>query len=48
MTKLGKLPVKIQLGVEYAVERQDDFGPEWHIKLNLIPVIQSLQKKPFF
>jgi hypothetical protein len=48
MTKVGKQPVKIQLGVEYAVERQDDFGPEWHIKLNLIPVIQSLQKKPFF
>jgi hypothetical protein len=48
MTKIGKMPVKIQLGVEYALVRQDDFGPEWRIKLNLIPVIQSLQKKPFF
>jgi hypothetical protein len=48
MTKIGKLPVKFQLGVEYALERQDDFGPEWRIKLNIIPVIQSLQKKPFF
>jgi hypothetical protein len=48
MTKIGKLPVKFQLGVEYSVERQDDFGPEWRIKLNIIPVIMSLQKKPFF
>jgi hypothetical protein len=48
MTKIGKLPVKFQLGVEYAVERQDAFGPEWRIKLNIIPVIMSLQKKPFF
>jgi hypothetical protein len=48
MAKLGKLPVKFQVGVEYAVERQDDFGPEWRLKLNVIPVIKSLQKKPFF
>jgi hypothetical protein len=48
MVKVGKLPVKLQLGIEYAVERQDDFGPEWRIKLNIIPVIQSLQKNPFF
>jgi hypothetical protein len=48
MTKIGKLPVKVQLGVEYAVVRPDDFGTEWMIKLNTIPVITSLQKKPFF
>jgi hypothetical protein len=48
MRKIGKTPVKFQLGIEYAVQRQDDFGPEWRIKLNIIPVIQSLQKKPFF
>jgi hypothetical protein len=48
MLKVGKLPVKFQLGVEYAVKRQDDFGTEWAIKLNVIPVIKSLQKNPFF
>jgi hypothetical protein len=48
MTKIGKLPVKFQLGVEYALERQDAFGPEWKIKVNIIPVIMSLQKNPFF
>jgi hypothetical protein len=48
MVKIGNLPVKLQLGVEYSLVRQDDFGPEWRIKLNIIPVIPSLQKKPFF
>jgi hypothetical protein len=48
MVEIGNLPVKLQLGVEYALVRQDDFGPEWRIKLNIIPVIMSLQKKPFF
>jgi hypothetical protein len=48
MTKVGKLPIKFQLGIEYATVRQDDFGPEWLLKLNVIPVMKSLQKKPFF
>jgi hypothetical protein len=48
MTKVGKLPVKFQLAVEYSVVHQDDFGERWKVKLNVIPVIASLQKKPFF
>jgi hypothetical protein len=48
MTKVGKLPTKFQFGVEYAAVNQDSFGPEWRIKLNVIPVIAALQKKPFF
>jgi len=48
MVKMGNLPVKFQLGLEYSVERQDDFGPEWKLKLNIIPVVASLQKSPFF
>jgi hypothetical protein len=48
MTKVGNKPVKFQLGVEYAVVSQDDFGAEWRVKLNVIPVISSLQKKPWF
>jgi hypothetical protein len=48
MTKIGNMPVKFALGIEYAVVHQDDFGPEWRIKLNIIPVIKSLQKSPFF
>jgi hypothetical protein len=28
-TMVGKMPVKFQLGVEYSVEREDEFGKEW-------------------
>jgi hypothetical protein len=48
MTEFGKMPVKVQLAVEYSVVSQDDFGQVWNISLNIIPVISSLQKKPFF
>ena len=47
-TKIGKLPVKLQLGVEYSVVSQDDFGKRAVIKLNIIPVIGSLVKGPIF
>jgi hypothetical protein len=46
--KVGKVPVKFQLGVEYSVVSQDTFGQEAQIKLNLIPVIPSLIKHPIF
>jgi hypothetical protein len=45
-TKIGRLPVKFQFGVEKSVVRQDDFGQDWQIKLNIIPVIPALVKKP--
>ena len=48
MVMVGKLPLKLQLGLEYALVRPDNFGTEWRVKLNVIPVIASLQKKPFF
>ena len=48
MMKFGKLPMKIQLGVEYSVIRQDDFGQQAQFKLNLIPVLPSLVKNPVF
>jgi hypothetical protein len=46
--KVGKMPVKFQLGVEYSVVSQDDFGKRATIKLNIIPVIGSLVKGPIF
>jgi len=46
--KVGKVPVKFQLGVEYSVVSQDTFGQEAQIKLNIIPVIPSLIKHPIF
>jgi hypothetical protein len=45
-TKVGKMPVKFQLGVEYSVVSQDDFGKVAMIKLNIIPVISELIKNP--
>ena len=47
-TRIGKVPVKIQVGFEYSVVRQDDFGQEFLFKVNLIPVIPSLLKSPIF
>jgi hypothetical protein len=48
MTKIGDVPVKFQLGVEYSVVHQDAFGQVAQIKLNIIPVINSLVKDPIF
>jgi hypothetical protein len=47
-TTIAKRPVKFQLGFEYSVVSQDDFGKRFMIKLNVIPVIQSLVKNPIF
>lgn len=44
-TKIGSVPVKFQLGAEYSVVSQDDFGQRAQIKLNVIPVIPALVKK---
>lgn len=48
MTRIGNTPVKLQLGIEYSVVRQDGFGQVAQIKLNIIPVIPSLIKNPLF
>ena len=42
------MPVKFQLGAEYSVVSQDDFGKRFLLKLNVIPVIGSLVKNPIF
>ena len=47
-TKIGKMPFKIQVGVEYSVVSQDDFGKRALFKLNLIPVIGALVQNPIF
>jgi hypothetical protein len=47
-TRIGKMPVKFQLGAEYSVVSQDDFGKRFLIKLNIIPVIGALVRSPIF
>lgn len=44
--KMGKVPVKFQLGVEYSAVSQDAFGQQAQIKFNIIPVIPSLVETP--
>jgi hypothetical protein len=39
--KLGKMPLKIILEVEYAVVRPDDLGQTWNFVLQIAPVIPS-------
>jgi hypothetical protein len=46
--KMGNIPTKLQLGLEYSVVSEDDFGKRFLLKLNVIPVIQSLVKDPIF
>ena len=47
-TKIGKLPIKFQFGGQYSVVHEEDYGQRWQIKLNIIPVIPALIKKPLF
>jgi hypothetical protein len=46
--RIGRVPVKFQLGLDYSVVSQDDFGQKWQVKLNIIPVIPALLKNPIF
>ncbi|MGI9330380.1 MAG: hypothetical protein ACR2QB_06640 [Gammaproteobacteria bacterium] len=48
MIAIGNTPVKIQFAIEKSIVREDDYGLDWNIRLNIIPVILSPQKKPFF
>jgi hypothetical protein len=40
--KVGKLPMKIQVGLDYSVIKPDDFGELWKFKILITPVIPSL------
>ena len=45
---IGGRPWKFQFGIEYSVVSQETFGQEFQVKLNVIPVIGALIKKPLF
>ncbi len=48
VVKLGPLPVKIGLGVQYMVQRPENFGQEWNIQWGVTPVIPKLIKGTLF
>ena len=37
----GKMPVKLELELNYYVEQPDPFGPEWMIGVNITPVVPN-------
>ena len=47
VVKLGILPVQVQLGGQYFVEKPKG-GPEWNVQLEVTPVIPKLIKGTLF
>ena len=43
--KAGKMPVKLELEVNYYVEQPDSFGPEWMVGFNIAPVVANVFDK---
>ena len=41
MIKIGKVPVKFRIEAQYSVVRPDDYGTEWNIRLQIVPVIPN-------
>lgn len=50
LVKIGKMPVKIGAELYYYVEKDDDFGPEWQLRILFVPVVPSpgWSRKPLF
>lgn len=50
LVKMGKLPVKIGAEFYYYVEQDDDYGPDWQVRLLFIPVLPApaWSRKPIF
>jgi hypothetical protein len=48
VVKLGHLPVKIALALQYMVHQPDNFGQQWNIQLGVTPVIPNLIKGNLF
>jgi hypothetical protein len=46
--KVGNTITKFELGIEYSVVKQRDFGQRVAVKFSVIPVIPSLIRKPLF
>lgn len=44
IVKFGKLPVKLNLAVQYMAIRPDEFGQKWNFQLMVVPVLPKLIK----
>ena len=41
-TKIGKMPLKLELEVNYYVDQPDVFGPQWMVGFNVTPVVPNV------
>ncbi len=41
LIKIGKLPTKVGAEIYYYAQKDDDFGPDWQLRLLFVPVIPS-------
>ncbi|WP_127716315.1 hypothetical protein [Halobacteriovorax sp. HLS] len=41
VTQIKKVPVKFELGVDHFIEKNDRFGQEWAVTLNIVPVVDN-------
>ena len=48
VVKFGRLPVKLQLAVQYMPVRPDVFGQEWNVQIQITPVLPKLIKGTVF
>lgn len=48
VVKLGRLPVKLTLAVQYMPIHPDDFGQKWNVQVGIVPVIPKLIKGNLF
>jgi hypothetical protein len=48
LVKFGRLPVKFQAEVQYAVVHPDDVGQRFNLRFVVTPVLPSLVRDPIF
>ncbi|MGC8493263.1 MAG: hypothetical protein ACP5SH_16165 [Syntrophobacteraceae bacterium] len=48
VAKFGKLPVKLSLAAQYMPIHPDQFGQQWNVQVQIIPIIPKLIKGTIF
>jgi hypothetical protein len=48
LVKIGPLPVKLAVEVDYMAIHPDEFGQEWCVRLRVVPVLPALFKDTLF
>ena len=41
LVKMGNVPVQLKMNLDYFVERDDDFGPKFQIKVSFTPIVKN-------